>query len=130
LFKGLGNFTSMLRQAQEIGARMQGLSERLKVQRTQGSAGGGLVEIEANGLGEVLRCKIDPTLLEQQDRELLEDLVASAVNQALAKARALHAEALQSMTGNVELPGLQDALAKLTSGEVIDEDENSDTPPR
>lgn len=130
MFKGLGNFTSMLRQAQEIGARMQGLSERLKVQRTQGSAGGGLVEIEANGLGEVLRCKIDPTLLEQQDRELLEDLVASAVNQALAKARALHAEALQSMTGNVELPGLQDALAKLTSGEVIDEDENSDTPPR
>jgi len=120
----------MLRQAQEIGARMQGLSEQLKVQRTQGSAGGGLVEIEANGLGEVLRCKIDPALLEQQDRELLEDLVASAVNQALGKARALHAEAIQSMTGNVELPGLQDALAKLSSGEVLDEDENPTAPPR
>ena len=121
----------MLRQAQEIGARMQGLSEQLKVQRAHGSAGGGLVEIEANGLGEVLRCKIDPTLVEQQDRELLEDLVASAVNQALAKARALHAEAIQSMTGNVELPGLQDALAKLSGGDLDDDTYDADgAPPR
>ena len=52
-----------------------------------------MVEIEINGLLEVLRCRIDPQLIAQGDRELIEDLVAAAVNQAVAKGKQLHAEA-------------------------------------
>jgi DNA-binding YbaB/EbfC family protein len=79
-----------------------------------GTAGGGLVEIEVNGLSEVLKCRIDPSLIEPGERELLEDLIAAATNQAMAKAKQLHAEALKSLTGNMELPGLEEAMSKLT----------------
>jgi DNA-binding protein YbaB len=71
--------------------------------------------LEANGLMEVLRCRIDPALLAQQDRELLEDLVASAVNQAVGKAKQLHGEAVRAMAGGLPLPGLEQTLDKLFS---------------
>jgi DNA-binding YbaB/EbfC family protein len=117
LFEGIGNLASMLKQAKEIGTRMQGVAEDLKGRRAVGSAGGGLVEIEVNGLSEVLKCRIDPSLVQPGDRELLEDLVAAATNQALEKAKLLHAEALKSLTGNMNLPGLEEAMGKLTGGE-------------
>ena len=89
VFKEIAGLGSLLRHAQEIGGRMQGLTEQLRSKRATGSAGGGMVEIEVNGLVEVLRCHIDPKLLSQGDQELLEDLVATAVTQAVAKARAM-----------------------------------------
>ena len=92
---------------------MQGLGEELRGKRVCGSAGGGMVEMEVNGLMEVLRCRIDPALLAQQDRELLEDLVASAVNQAVGKAKQLHAEAVRTVAGGMPLPGLEQTLSKL-----------------
>lgn len=115
MLKGIGNLASMLKQAQEIGSRMQGVAEELKGLKTTGSAGGGLVEVEVNGLSEVLKCRIDPSLMQPADREMLEDLLAAAVNQALEKAKQLHAQALQSLTGN--MPGLQEAMEKLTQKE-------------
>ena len=117
MFKGIGNLAGMLKQAQEIGSRMQGVAEELKGRKAVGTAGGGLVEVEVNGLSEVLKCRIDPSLMQPTDRELLEDLLAAAVNQALGKAKELHAEALKSLTGNMDLPGLQEAMGKLTGGE-------------
>jgi hypothetical protein len=71
-----------------------------------------MVEIEVNGLVEVLRCHIDPKLLAQGDQELLEDLVTTAVNQAVVKAKELHAETMRSLTGGINLPGLEQAMAK------------------
>jgi len=120
VLKGLGGLGSLLKQAQQIGGRMQGLAEELKGRRATGSAGGGMVEVEVNGLMEVLRCRIDEQLIKQGDRELLEDLVATAVNQAAAKAKQLHAEAVKALTGNMEIPGLENALGKLLSGEQPD----------
>jgi DNA-binding YbaB/EbfC family protein len=116
MFKGIGNFASMIKQAQEIGSRMQGMADELRTRKATGAAGGGLVEIEVNGLSEVLKCRIDPSLLGQNDRELLEDLVAAAVNQAMDKAKQLHADALKGLTGNLDLPGLEEAMGKLTGG--------------
>ena len=113
MFKGLSNFGSLLKHAQEMSGKMQGLSEELRTHRTTGSAGGGMVEIEVNGLLEVLRCQIAPELIEQGDRELIEDLVTTAVNQALAKGKQLHAEALKSMTGGLDVPGLEETLGKV-----------------
>jgi len=112
VLKGLGNLGSLLKQAQQISGRMQGLSEELRTRRATASAGGGLVEVEVNGLLEVLRCRIDPQLVQQGDRELIEDLVTTAVNQALVKGKQLHGEALKSMTGDLDVPGLEEALGK------------------
>ena len=112
MFKELAGLGSLLRHAQEIGGRMQGLTDQLRSQRATGSAGGGMVEIEVNGLVEVLRCHIDPKLLAQGDQELLEDLVATAVTQAVAKAKELHAETVRSLTGGLNFPGLEQAMTK------------------
>ncbi len=115
MFKGLTDLASMMKQAQQIGGQMQQLGEHLKGMRATGAAGGGMVEVEVNGVLEVLRCQIDPELITQGDRELIEDLVAAAVNQAITKGKQLHAEAMKDLTGGLELPGLQEALAKVTN---------------
>lgn len=117
MFRSLGNLTNLLRQAQQFGGQMEKMTEELKTRRATGVAGGGMVEIEINGLMEVLRCRIEPQLAVGGDRELLEDLVVAAVNQAVAKAKQLHTEALKEITGGLELPGLDAALAKLTGTE-------------
>lgn len=116
VFGQLGNLASMIRQAQQIGGRLEGLNETLRAKRANGSAGGGLVEVEVNGLQEVLACRIDPGLFAQGDRELIEDLVRGATNDAIAKARQFHADAMKELMGGADLPGLNEALAKLTGG--------------
>ena len=119
MLKGLGNLANlggMLKQAQEMGGKLQQLGEELKAKRVTGSAGGGLVEVDANGAGEVLAVRIDPSLIEKQDRELLEDLLPAACNAARQKAQQLHAEAMQEMTGGLNIPGLNDALGQIDSG--------------
>jgi DNA-binding YbaB/EbfC family protein len=113
MFKGLGNLATLLRQAQQMGSKMQGITEQLRTQRATGSAAGGMVQAEVNGLGEVLRLTIDPALT---DREMIEDLVPAAVNQALAKAKELHVAAMQSLTSDIDVPGLQEALSQVTGG--------------
>jgi len=125
VFKGLSGIGSLLKQAQEMGGRMQAINEELKSRRTTGSAGGEMVTIEVNGLNEILGCRIDQQLIDAGDRELIEDLVASAVNQALTKAKELHAEAMQSLTGGMQLPGLDEAMKKMMGGQ-IEEDATDD----
>lgn len=96
------------------------MSEEMKKRRVVGSAGGGMVEIEVNGLMEVLRCHIDPQLV-ANDAEMLEDLVAAAVNQAIVKGKQMHADAVRDLTGGLPLPGLNEAFAKLTGTELQEE---------
>lgn len=109
----------MLKNARQIGGKMREATEALKSQRAKGTAGGGMVEVEVNGLQEVLGCRIHPSLMEQNDRELLEDLITAATNQALAEARQLHAEAMRAAAGGLDIPGLQDTL-----NQVLEEDES------
>ncbi len=114
MLKGLGNIASLMRQAQQLSGKMQDVNDTLKTQRTTASTGAGMVEVEVNGLGEVLRVKIDPTLVERGEREMIEDLLPAAVNQAIAKARQMHVDAMKSVTSDLDLPGLEDALEHLT----------------
>ncbi len=113
MFKGLSNLGSLLKQAQQFGGQMEKLTEEMKNRRAIGTAGGGMVEVELNGLLEVLRCRIEPQLFAQGDRELIEDLVVAAINQAVAKGKQLHTDAVRELTGGLQLPGLQEALEKL-----------------
>jgi nucleoid-associated protein EbfC len=125
LFKGLGNLANLgalLKQAQEMGGKMQALTEELKTKRATGSAGGGLVEVDVNGLAEVLAVRIDPALVEKGDREMIEDLLPAAFNAAHDKAKALHAEAIQSIAGGMNVPGLEDALSQLSGNPSGPED--------
>ena len=117
MFKGLSGIGSILKQAQEMGGRMQEINDELKTRRVTGSAGGEMVTVEVNGLNEVLGCRIDQQLIESGDRELLEDLIASAVNQALTKSKELHAEAMKSLTGGMQIPGLDEAMEKLMTND-------------
>ncbi len=116
MFKNLGAIASLMKQAPQIMGRLKNLHEELREKRAVGSGGAGLVEVEVNGLSEVLRCTIDPSLVERGDRELIEELVIAATNQAMAKARQLHAELMKDATGGINLPGLDDAFAQWTGG--------------
>ncbi len=122
MFGALGNLGTLFKQARQIEGRLASVGDELRSQRATGTAGGGMVEIEVNGLEEVLRCRIEPGLFAQGDRELIEDLVSAAANQAIARAKQLHAEAMKNLAGGFNLPGLDDALAKLAdaAGEAKD----------
>ncbi len=121
MFEGLANFGKLMREAQQMGGRMQEATEELKSKRVTGSSGGGMVEVEANGLGEILRLTIDPQLIERQEKDMIEDLVPAAMNLALRKARELHAEMMKSMTAGIPLPGLEAAIAKFANLGPADE---------
>ena len=116
MFKGLGNLASMMKNAQQMGERMKEVSEQLRQQKATASSGAGMVEIEINGLGEVLAVRLDDAMVKQADKELMEDLIASAVNQASAKAKQMHMDAMKGLTGGMDLPGLDDALQQITGG--------------
>jgi nucleoid-associated protein EbfC len=113
MFKGFSAFGSLLKQAQQMGDRLRELNDELRKRRVTGTAGGDMVEIEVNGMLEVLRCRIKPELMTESDRELLEDLLTAATNQALSKARQLYGEALKDLGGGIDVPGLDEAMRKL-----------------
>lgn len=115
MFKGLANLASLVKQAQQMGAKLQGMTDELKSKRVTGSAGAGMVEVEANGVGEILNVRIDAALIERRDKEMIEDLLPAAVNQALAKSRELHAEAMQAMTSDMNVPGLDKAIQEMSN---------------
>ncbi len=120
MLKGLGNLAnlgSLFKQAQQMGGRLKQITEELKTKRVEGTAGGGMVRVEVDGLGQVLACRIDPSLVASGDRELLEDLLPGAINQAQAKAKGLHAEAMKSLTEGFDVPGLGSMLAQLSGDE-------------
>jgi nucleoid-associated protein EbfC len=118
VFKDIMHLGSLLKQAQALGGQVGQLGEQMKHCRVTGAAGGGLVEVEVNGMMEVLQCRIDAELFGQNDRELIEDLVVAAVNQAIGKAKQMHAESIRTMTGGLPLPsGFHEALAKFTGTE-------------
>ncbi len=94
---------------------MQALQEELKTKRATGSAGGGLIEVDVNGLADVLVVRIDPSLMEKGEREMIEDLLPAAINAAQAKAKQMHAEAIQGLAGGLPLGGFADILSQLPS---------------
>ncbi len=113
MLKGLGqiaNLGNIVKQAQEMNSKMQALGDQLKTKKATGVAGGGLVEVDVNGLGEVLTVRLDPDLVAKGDREILEDLLPAAFNAAKEKAKQLHDQAMQELTGEMNLPGLGDML--------------------
>ena len=113
MFKGLANLAQIMKQAQEAQSRMGELKERLGRLTVAGAAGGGLVTVEMNGHQEVLGCKIDESLLRPEDREMVEDLVVSATNEALRKVKEAAAEEFSQLAGGMDLGAMKDLLGGL-----------------
>jgi nucleoid-associated protein EbfC len=116
MFKQLGQIASLMKQAQEMQGRMQEMKEKLGRVKVEGSAGGGMVTVEMNGHQQLLGCRIDQPLFDSHDREMVEDLVVSAVNQALERARQAASEEMGKLAGGLNVPGLEDALSQLRMG--------------
>ena len=116
MFGALGNIASLMKQARDMGPKMEALQAELQQRRVVGSAASNLVQIEMNGVQQVLGCKIDERLHAQNDRRQLELLIMDAINDATLKSKQAYAEAMKSLTGGMEIPGLDAALNKLTGG--------------
>jgi nucleoid-associated protein EbfC len=110
MFKGLANLAQIVKQAQEAQARMGEMKERLGRLTVEGVAGGGLVKVEMNGHQEVLGCRIDESLLRPEDREMVEDLVVAATNEALRKVKEAAAGEFSQLAGGMDLGAMKDML--------------------
>jgi len=99
------NIAKMMKQAQQMQADMQRAQEALSQKTVEASVAGGKVTVTATGAGEVVSLKIDPAVVDPADVGLLEDLVLTAVQQALAKGRETAAAEMGKVTGGLGLPG-------------------------
>jgi nucleoid-associated protein EbfC len=94
----------ILQEAQQMQGRLQQMQDDLARLSVQGSAGGGMVTVEADGKGQVKRVKIDPSIVKPEDTEMIEDLVAVAVADAQKKASELAQAEMSKLTGGLNLP--------------------------
>jgi hypothetical protein len=97
---------SIMRQAQELQAKLAKAQEELSKTTLEASSGGGAVKVTINGQQEIQSIKISPEVIDPNDVELLEELVLTAVSEALAKSQELAAERLGGLTGGLKIPGL------------------------
>ena len=101
-----GGLGQMMKQAQKMQAKIMKIQEEMGERTVEASAGGGMVTVTANGKQEVLSIRIEPEVVDPEDVEMLQDLVAAAVNEALKKAQEMMAEEMAKVTGGMQLPGM------------------------
>lgn len=100
----MGDLMGMMKQAKELQERMETMQQEVSALEVEGGAGGGLVTVIMNGKGNMKAIKIDPSLMNPEESEIVEDLIVAACNDARAKAEALLAEKMSEMTGGLQLP--------------------------
>ena len=104
--QGIGGMGNLLKQAQEMQARMAKIQEELGQKTVDGSSGGGMVQVTVNGQLSLCAVKIDPTVINAHEKEMLEDLILAAVNDGMRKARDLVSAEMSKITGGFKIPGL------------------------
>ena len=101
--KGMGN---MMKQAQKLQAQMLKLQEEMAAKTVETSAGGGMVKVVANGKQQIISIQIEKEVVDPEDIEMLQDLVLSAVNEALTKSQEMVAAEMSKLTGGLNIPGI------------------------
>lgn len=96
--------SNLMKQAQQMQERVKKLQEEAAGKTVEASSGGGMVTVVANGRQEVLSIKIDPSVVDPKDIEMLQDLVTAAVNEALRKSQDLMKEEMARLTAGMGLP--------------------------
>lgn len=105
-FPGGGNMNNLMKQAQKMQKQMEESQKELEASEFEASTGGGAVSVKVNGKKEVLSVNIKEEVVDPDDVEMLEDLILSAVNEALRKADEETANKMGKLTGGMNIPGL------------------------
>jgi nucleoid-associated protein EbfC len=100
----MADFLGMMKQAAQLQSKMKAMQDELDHVEVEGVSGGGIVQVRMTAKMEVKAIKIDPSLMKAEDREILEDLVVTACNDARRKAEVAMQEKMQSLTGGLGLP--------------------------
>jgi DNA-binding YbaB/EbfC family protein len=100
----MADFLGMMKQAAQLQSKMQAMQEELGNVEVEGLSGGGLVSVRMTAKMEVKAIKIDPSLMKADEREILEDLLVTALGDARRKAELAMAEKMQALTGGLGLP--------------------------
>ena len=98
------NLTDIMKQAKALQSKMEELQSELETLEVEGASGGGLVRIAMTGKAQVKRVSIAPELMKAEEREILEDLIVAASNDAKGKVEKLAAEKMKSLTGGLPIP--------------------------
>lgn len=101
--KGLGN---IMKQAQQMQAKIARVQQELESKEVEATAGGGMVTARANGKQQLLDLKIEKDVVDPEDIEMLQDLVLAAVNEAIKKSQEMIQEEMSKVTGGMNIPGM------------------------
>ncbi|MDA1278890.1 MAG: YbaB/EbfC family nucleoid-associated protein [Chloroflexi bacterium] len=96
---------NMLKQAQQMQARLAAVQDELAVARTEATAGGGVVKVAVIGGSKIESIEIDPEVVDPDDVEMLQDLILAAINEAMDTAQKLAADKMSQITGGMNIPG-------------------------
>ena len=99
-----GNIGNMMKQAQQLQANMQRAQAEIASLEVTGESGGGMAKVTMTGKHEVRRVVLDPSLISGDDKEMLEDLIAAAINDAVQKVERVSQEKMSSLMGGMNLP--------------------------
>ncbi len=105
------DMNSIMQQAQQMQAKMATIQEELQKKKETGSAGGGMVTVTANGRSEILSISIEDNLLSADDKEMLQDLIAAATNDALRKVKEMGKAEMSKLTGGMNIPGVSNLFS-------------------
>ena len=104
--KGMGNMQGMMKQMQKMQKQMATAQEELNEKRLEGAAGGGMVKVIVSGDKKVVEVIVDPTVVDPEDVEMLQDLIVIATNDAMTKAEELTNSTMGQFTKGLNLPGM------------------------
>ncbi len=104
--RNMGNMGGMMKQAQQLQAKMLKLQEELAEKTIEGSAGGGMVKAVANGKQQLVSIHIEKEVVDPEDVEMLQDLILAAANDALVKSQDMVGQEMGKITGGFNIPGL------------------------
>ena len=104
MFKQMGQIASLMKNLPKMKAAMEELQQKLGQIVAEGTAGAGMVVAKVNGRTEVVSCTISDEAMKLQDKEMLEDLIVGAINQAIEKVAALRAEETQKLAATMGMP--------------------------
>ena len=99
-----GGMANLMRQANQMQLKMKKVQEELSTREYEGTSGGGAVNVKVKGQDQVIAIKISDDVMKSGDAEMLQDLVLTATNDALKKARETHAAEMEKVTGGFNLP--------------------------
>ncbi len=105
------DINSIMQQAQQMQQKMATIQEELKTKTATGTAGGGMVTVTANGNSEIISIDLEKEMITVDEKEMLQDLIVAATNDALRKVKVMSKEEMAKLTGGMNLPGVSNLFS-------------------